>query len=200
MHHYSYKLAQNPFSIYAFCETWFSESIADNELTFGDKFQSFRADRLGRIGGGVLLLVPKCFPAFQIGGSVSNPSFEAVAAKVHIQRTCIAVIVCYRPPPANDDNFLPLWSNYLSSLPIQNLPTLIFGDFNFPDICWQTLTAPGNSTQPQFLNFCITNGFDQSVLDEVSGFLQISLYFQVQEKAEVDQKFLRKRNGFSVAA
>ena len=41
--------------------------------------------------------------------------------------------------------------------------TILVGDFNLPDIDWESMTAPGDAKSKNFLDFCLSHGFNQYV-------------------------------------
>ena len=40
---------------------------------------------------------------------------------------------------------------------------ILVGDFNLPNIDWETMTSPEDTKSMLFLDFCLTHGFDQFV-------------------------------------
>ena len=98
-------------------------------------YNIFRKDRSSR-GGGVMVAVRDFIPTREI---LIPTILEAVSIEILTQPSfyfcCISV-----PPDSNCDYFKTLFS-YIRSLPIMTHNVIIYGDFNFPDINWFTLTS-----------------------------------------------------------
>ena len=66
-------------------------------------------------------------------------------------------------------SFLTSLSKYDDLILITNAITVLLGDFNFPDILWNSFTAAGcglrGSCQEDFINFVLGNNFHPSVFE-----------------------------------
>ena len=79
----------------------------------------------------------------------SPDDLEVVSVAVSFDVTDATFCMVYSPPNATADYHTDL-SNYLSTISAQSNPVFLLGDFNLPDINWDTLT--GTSTISN--NFC----------------------------------------------
>lgn len=142
------------YQIVAVSETWLSDYICDKEI-LPTGYSIYRKDRQSR-GGGVLLAVDQRIRSI-ILPTPSN--LEVLTIKIFCPRSIILSIV-YRPPNSADTNQLLA---YLAELLI-NDRVLILGDFNYPDINWQAMSAvyPASDT---FCDFVYDNGLTQLIQD-----------------------------------
>ncbi|MCP4486062.1 MAG: hypothetical protein GY820_01885, partial [Gammaproteobacteria bacterium] len=163
LHELNSELCANPHRIYAISETWLS--LSDNDSIFSDSHTSFRCDRQGKLGGGVMFLVPKTISAHEIS-SVSNDSFEAISIQITTTSNSLVMILVYRCP-GEDYNFAKSFTSYFESLNL-NSPFLLLGDFNMAEkIDWASLTTTSTvstSAYRGFFEFCVANGLEQHVL------------------------------------
>jgi len=119
-------------------ETWGSEEINDAEMSIKG-FNMFRADRKGCRGGGVILYINEKIQAtYNI--QLMDKNFEqSIWCNVKLQHKTLIVGLCYRSTSSDVDNneiLLKLLDaatvhGYKSSI-------LIMGDFNYPDIDYNT--------------------------------------------------------------
>lgn len=144
------------FHIFAVTETWLSDCICDKEILPAG-FNVYRRDRLSR-GGGVLFAVDERLPATVL----STPAnIEVLTIQVKCPQPVLFTVV-YRPPNADYIYLAELFA-YLHQLLINNC-VVIMGDFNFPGIDWQTLSAPSQSSD-LFCEFVYDNGLTQHISD-----------------------------------
>ena len=125
------------FNVFCLCETWLSDHIFDSEVLPHD-FILYRKDRPSR-GGGVLIAV-----------HVSIPS-SLLSSPVYI-------------PPNSCESYLLSLLNYLSDLLYSHSKCIIVGDFNFPDICWSTLSGT-SSLSNYFCEFIFDYNLTQHVME-----------------------------------
>ena len=169
------------YSIIAITETWASDQFPEN--IFRNEFDIFRKDREGR-GGGVMILVRKVLNA-QVCSDLDAFVGEVLLIDIEVDGSKVRIAVIYRPPPRQDrlvgekSDFaymlntsadrihydkaymqLLLW-NILAAINT-TIPVVLVGDFNFPRIDWNGLSAPTGLSE-LFLNFCVRNGLSQLV-------------------------------------
>ena len=125
-------------------ETWLNKEVRDAEIALKD-FKVYRKDR-GEIkdskGGGVLLYVRNKWNSFACEDFNKSKS-ESIFCKIIPERgNEIYVGVCYRSPNTLELEYAELFSNIRRAAEHQ---VLIMGDFNFPDIDWETLDAGGKA-------------------------------------------------------
>lgn len=75
----------------------------------------------------------------------SPPTLEVVTVKLEL-KVPLTVCLVYLPPLSSHSNLL----SYLDHLLSLNQKTVILGDFNLPDINWESLSG----SSPQSHNFC----------------------------------------------
>ena len=128
------------FSIYAITETWLTSSIFDGELLPSD-YSIYRHDRPTR-GGGVLIAVHHTYPSRQI----PSPShLEILSVLIGRFLICVSYI-----PPNSPLSLCSEAFQYFESIVTSYPRVVIVGDFNFPDICWSSLSG----TCPQSMHAC----------------------------------------------
>ena len=114
-----------------------------------NKYYVFRCDRLNRTGGGVCALVSNLIKCHQISFSDECNKFlqasdcQIVCFDLCFKLTKYRMILVYRPPnvtsPRSQKQFqIAALTSILSILSNCGYTTLIFGDFNMPDIDWKT--------------------------------------------------------------
>lgn len=109
----------------------------------------------------MLIAVKKCISSFHI-----TTSFNIEATFVCVTSSCTKTIigVCYRPP-----NYTGMFCHELHSLLLEinerylRSHVLVYGDFNFPNIDWFSLTTSGSSEARDFLDLCLNHNFTQVV-------------------------------------
>lgn len=151
--------------IIALTETWLSNDIQDSELFHDSKqFTIYRCDRTERRGGGVLLALSKRIPSSPIHISTNLESVWATATLNH-QKVILGV--CYRPPsssPAFTNELHDIISTITTKFP--STPLFLFGDFNFPNIVWNSdipNLLSSSSDSKDFLGICTTFSLTQLV-------------------------------------
>lgn len=149
-------------------ETWLKPDVRDDEL-FPDHLNLciYRKDRPLQRGGGVLIGVKRHITSFCIQLQCSL-EITCVCLCSAIIKTVL--VVCYRPPKS-DSAFTSELHKVLLEIterfPKANL--LLFGDFNFPDVSWSSLTADASRDSREFLELCLLFNLTQVVLSPTRG-------------------------------
>ncbi len=141
-------------------ETWLTDSYPDSLLSCSGAYQVLQADR-GTRGGGVLMLLLKgiSFVAVQVADGL-----ELIAADL-VSRNCkYRIITAYFPPRLDLVCLNEACAEITRLIDVPYL-AVILGDFNFPEIDWKLLENPRGSVPQRFLQFVITAGLEQLVLD-----------------------------------
>ena len=150
------------FDVVCLSETWLSDSLFDQEI-LPSNYNIYRNDRPSR-GGGVLIATKDNIPVTAITPYLpSSNAFEILSIKLNLCKPIILTCV-YIPPGSND---LPTMSILVSILiqVIQSDPssdTIVVGDFNLPDIHWDTLSA-SSTVSKAFCDFVFDNTLIQLV-------------------------------------
>ncbi|GBM70556.1 hypothetical protein AVEN_237068-1 [Araneus ventricosus] len=129
-------LHQPPFSTSSF---WiFQETFlkADDNLSHPNKI-FFRTHRSNRLGGGLLIGIPKNLSGRVVYSKEDDPNLEILAVEVHSKNQSFTIINIYAP---HGFNINPI-KTFLNSL---HTPSFIFGDFNLHHPLW------GRNSQSSF--------------------------------------------------
>ena len=122
----------------AISESWLKPHITDAQLHL-DNYHVFRADRIGPKNGGALLYILDTIPINE-SESFDDGTCSCVAC-VSSTRKCI-IVSFYRPPnsgPKSFENILNLLDKFIIKFNHDNrLNLIIFGDYNFPGVNWDT--------------------------------------------------------------
>ena len=123
----------------AITESWLKEHIHDAQINI-ENFNVFRSDRKLSKNGGVLLYIHKKI----IVNEVLLFDDDVCSGVICLCKNSNCIIACvYRPPNAGKESFsnlLKFLSEFITGHnPLNKLQVLIFGDFNFPQICWYLL-------------------------------------------------------------
>ena len=120
------------FNVFCLTETWLSDFVLDSEVLPYD-FIVYRQDRASR-GGGVLVAVHDSIPSLLL----SSPSdLEIVSVKLSVHNYALCAV--YVPPHSRESYVV--WIQYLSDIVCSFSNCIIVGDFNFPDVCWSSLSG-----------------------------------------------------------
>ena len=84
-------------------ESWANSDITDAELGLA-VYVKFRKNRMGRIGGGVLLYIKENIPAYLVQLSDEADCNEAIWCKLVTGHTTVTIGVVYRCPNISKQN------------------------------------------------------------------------------------------------
>ncbi len=130
-------------SIIAITETWLLPQILNNEIIPAG-YQIFRRDRINGIGGGILLAISNSLHSHSY---ICSQTSEFLL--VQIERNPPLLCGCaYTPPQSPPSLYHDIFTS-LSPLCNEN-SILLLGDFNQPDISWNTLS----SSSPSGITLC----------------------------------------------
>ena len=148
------------FDVICLTETWLSESVFDQEI-LPTNYNIYRKDRPSR-GGGVLIAIKSTIPASVVCSDPFNNAIEILTVRLNLSKP-VTLSCVYVPPSPSDSYMYDLISN-LTQLVKTNLSTdiIITGDFNLPDINWDTLSATSTPSSA-FCDFIFDNLLTQLV-------------------------------------
>ena len=142
-------------------ETWLNSSIGDSNIFSSSYSTSAMVDRVTGEHGGCLILTKNTIYIDQIDSTVDF----GCATKIHTCSQDLLLICIYNPPFSSKFRSAAIdIINFLSQVIYQNsdLPTVICGDFNMPDVNWDTYHSHSTNSV-QIVNFRINHGFEQLV-------------------------------------
>lgn len=146
-------------------ETWLNSNVSDAEvLTDLPEFNVYRNDRKNSRRGGVLVAIHR-----GISCSIAHVTSDMESLWLIIRTPPVTVLlgVCYRPPQSNP-NFCRHLNDTINHLVVKypNARILLFGDFNYPDIDWQSLGTSSltcNTEAKNFIDVCLNFNLAQLV-------------------------------------
>ena len=119
------------FNILCITETWLTDSVFDLEILPTD-FTIYRKDRHSRGGGVLIASIPTSI--------IPSPTnLEVISVKIELS-TSISLCTVYIPPNPGDLYFKSLLK-FLADFITSSEYVIIVGDFNLPDINWNSLTG-----------------------------------------------------------
>jgi hypothetical protein len=117
------------YDILVFTETWLSPNISDDDIMISNFTKPYRADRIGRLGGGVAIYIrdtlisKECYD-LRIAG------LETLWVEIKIDKHTFLLGGFYRPPDANANYFNLIEESFDRANNTQNNNIIITGDFN----------------------------------------------------------------------
>ena len=148
-------------------ETWLNSNTT-NSMIEHRNYELIRSDRPNRKGGGTAVYYKKSLNVRELTKpfiSDENMNFDYIAINLKSSDTSITFLCYYIPPDSSScqltiTNLCKSIHFFLTSA--NPIVLLLLGDFNLPNIQWDTSTAKGSSSET-FLNFCLQNGLQQSI-------------------------------------
>ncbi|CAM4672926.1 unnamed protein product [Lepidochelys kempii] len=126
------------YDVIGITETWWDNS--HDWSTVMDGYKLFRKDRQGRKGGGVALYVREQYDCSELRyETVEKPECLWIKFRSVCNKSDVVVGVCYRPPDQRDEVDEAFFRQLTEATRSHAL--ILMGDFNFPDICWESNTA-----------------------------------------------------------
>ncbi|CAM4495102.1 unnamed protein product [Caretta caretta] len=149
------------YDVIGITETWWDNS--HDWSTVMDGYKLFRKDRQGRKGGGVALYVREQYDCSELRyETAEKPECLWIKFRSVCNKSDVVVGVCYRPPDQGDEVGEAFFRQLAEATRSHAL--VLMGDFNFPDICWESNTAVHRQSR-KFLE-SIGDNFLVQVLEE----------------------------------
>ena len=165
----SHLISHDEIGLLFFTETWLSNRILDSMISV-DGYSILRSDRQYSKGGGVALFHKQSLAINLV--SLRNQSrfssninnFEFICVDMLHESSLVRFLCIYLPPKfsACVDTVNTVCS-VISEFSSISFPCYVFGDFNLPNIDWQTTLSNGNRSHDIFLQFCVNNGWSQEI-------------------------------------
>ena len=134
------------YDIIGVTENWGNNEIYDAELQIPG-YHMFRVDRRTTTrGGGVILYVSESIDAVQLDLFDTIEFSDCVFCMLSLSGSKLIVGVCYRSPTStseNDEALITLINTVAKYVEKQNC--IIMGDFNLPNVDFDSFTVQGNS-------------------------------------------------------
>jgi len=143
------------FDVIGLTETWFSNNIFDNEI-LPSNYSLFRHDRQSR-GGGVLIAVNNKISCQKLTSPVN---LELICIRLNLPNP-VTVCIVYIPPNITLTYYETLF-DFLFNLSNASNKLIILGDFNFPDIDWDSLSGH-SPVSNQFCDLVFQAGLSQLI-------------------------------------
>ena len=122
-------------------ETWLNSTVSDQEILHPG-FSIFRKDRKERSGGGVLIAVKtdsfKTIKEFSPDGE-DLQELEIVSTEFRTVTNKKILYCCCYLPPGDDQCWMDWFKTYLQTICDLYENIIIAGDFNLPNIHWDTM-------------------------------------------------------------
>ncbi|CAM5117140.1 unnamed protein product [Natator depressus] len=142
-------------------ETWWDNS--HDWSTVMDGYKLFRKDTQGRKGGGVALYVREQYDCSELQyETAEKPECLWIKFRSVSNKSDVVVGVCYRPPDQGDEVDEAFFRQLAEATRSHAL--VLMGDFNFPDICWESNTVVHRQSR-KFLE-SVGDNFLVQVLDK----------------------------------
>ncbi|XP_073519598.1 uncharacterized protein [Phyllobates terribilis] len=161
------EISTGNYDIVGITETWLDESY-DWAVNL-QRYSLFRRDRRNRKGGGVCLYVKTCLkPTIREDVWEGNEEVESLWVEIHGAKNNNKIIigVCYKPPNIAEatESLLMRQIDEVA----KNNEVLIMGDFNYPDIDWETESCRSQKGN-RFLSIIKDNYLSQLVQEPTRG-------------------------------
>ena len=127
-------------------ESWLKEEISNNEIQING-YNILRRDRIGSIGGGCLIYYAKALNVKEISlpNNVINsePYIQTLWMQISTHSITQTIGLCYNSPSSSLEEKTELNSQIKEACSIYK-DVIICGDFNYPNINWETLHSTGD--------------------------------------------------------
>ena len=140
--------ASNP-DIVIWTESWLTPDILNNEI-FPKNYNVYRKDRvLGnkKCGGGVFLMVRSNFVSIELTELDTN--CEIIWAQIQLKGNKFLNVGSFYRPDHTDGKYMEELRSSLSRICSNSQHTWLGGDFNLPDIIWDTESVRPSGRQPK---------------------------------------------------
>lgn len=144
--------------IVAVVETKLDKYVADSSLFPMNKYSVVRKDR-SRHGGGVMIAASCGVRMLPVNECLTMQS-EVISVDIYLSQFEFRLVLVYHPP--NSDNMLQVLLDELVVLIANRSNCICVGDFNIPNVQWNTLVAPTRA-QTNFVTTMQGFGFSQLI-------------------------------------
>jgi len=170
---------ENKYDVIGITETWWDDAYSWNTELKG--YNLFKRNRLNKRGGGVALYVREAYTSTEIQVSENGSPIEAVWVRIQGEsnRKDTIIGVYYRPPGQSED-MDELYLHQVTKLS-GKYDIVIMGDFNYPDICWETHSGKSQVSN-KFLSSLADSFICQKVEEKTRGTAILDLILTNREE------------------
>lgn len=159
-----FAITHNGFDFIALVETWLKPGVKVSSLLHNlpNCYSEVRCDRLRKNGGGVIFICRDSLPLRAVFKESVINCYEILCCDISFGNFVLRTIGVYRVPNCRSAGDNQLF-NVISDLLLCSYPCLVFGDFNFPDICWTDSPYGSTNASSSFLSFLKAHNLSQIV-------------------------------------
>ena len=141
------------FNLHRF-QTWLNQNISNSEILHSG-FTIIRRDRSDRGGGGVFIVIKsasfKAVEQFKPESEAELQQLEIIFSEITtLTGQRILFCFCYGPPN-EDPSWMDVFDNFLHEVCDQFDNMVISGDFNLPDILWDSIDSASGVNELAFI-------------------------------------------------
>ncbi|XP_073409523.1 uncharacterized protein [Dendrobates tinctorius] len=163
---------EKKYNVIGITETWWDDTHDWNTRLEG--YNLFARNRLDKRGGGVALYVRNTYICTEIEASETGSSVETVWVRIQGQNNGKDTIVgIYYRPPVQAEDMDELFMHQMAKFS-KKYDIVVMGDFNYPDICWESLSGKTNRSR-KFLSSLADNFIFQKVGEKTRGTATLDL-------------------------
>lgn len=146
-------------------ESWLHSGICDGVIDPRDEYYIMRKDRYSHKGGGVCVLVKRCFSVIQVVIADKYASLEVMGIDFIGIKPKLQIFAVYRPPYYDVDAVLYMQTliDCLSECMSDKCCNVVLGDFILPRLNWNLLSGPRDSLHIPFIDFVSKYGLAQLI-------------------------------------
>jgi len=146
-------------------ESWLNSDTPSGLIDPDCRYNIIRCDRKERIGGGVCVLISKELQYSEVCNCNFRNAYELCCFDIIYSANRFRLFSIYRKPGFAADSIDGMLSlvNCLSAYINVSYPCIVTGDLNCSHVDWKNLNARADGINDTFLNFAVTNSFNQLV-------------------------------------
>ena len=147
-------------------ESWLHDSISNGLLDPKTEYNVYRKDRDGKRGGGICALINKSICVLPVDLTNKYANLEVVCLDFINTKPYLRAFIVYRPPKYDLDAvaYIKLLIDCITEFTNNSKRIhLIIGDFNVPNINWNSHCSSSDQISDTLLQFIVNHGFSQLI-------------------------------------